>query len=778
MLRKYLLKIFLWFVVSILLIVSIFSFIIYFNAEKILLDNEYITSKKILSQVKYNIDMIDASIKNFCVNIYMNPDIISLMNDVYKDNDQIDLMLKVHKLKSSVEWTNSFLHSVTVYNYESKQFYNIGSTISQNFEDIELKKIFAKYPNLPKLIPISRKIMVEQGEKDQYENVFTYFMYESSINSSARNGVVVVNVKSEWLFDNIKIINMIEKNKQDSIYLLDQTGEFVDNQNKDEAFNNSLKSEFIKNKSLTIEGENTGFFETELKGEKYVVTYVNVENGRWSLLKIQPSREVFKSIYDLKEKAVKVTVVFLLLTIIVSLIITNRVYKPLGKLLSNISLGSLKKAGDEKIKDEISYLNNVYTSLNAEINILNMEKYQSKNIMKIYWLKKLLIGAIDKELFEEIAKKYSLSLPYDGCFTVCIAKIDDFETFKTNNSLKERELVRFAIINIMGEMILEKYLFESIDMGEDHIALIISLSNGADNDFEIMDKQLIMAQEYIIQHFEVSVTVSIGNIITSLKLINNSYTSALKISMYRFIYGKTSVLTPDKVKLNLNNMSIGYPHKLDLKLVENIKSANIQSLNEVLLEISNFLSEINYDNIVVILVNMVNTIWKSVNEGIKSAKNAASFNFIEINRSVFELETKKEFFELLESSLKDVLTVTSDEGSDLKNKVIVDTVVNIINKNYPDSTLCFNQIAAMLKIYPRRLARIFKETEQVSIPEYINNVRLEKASELLEKTGFSVYEIIEKVGIENETYFYSIFKKKYGTTPKDYALMKRFGTIK
>jgi YesN/AraC family two-component response regulator len=36
-----------------------------------------------------------------------------------------------------------------------------------------------------------------------------------------------------------------------------------------------------------------------------------------------------------------------------------------------------------------------------------------------------------------------------------------------------------------------------------------------------------------------------------------------------------------------------------------------------------------------------------------------------------------------------------------------------------------------------------------------------------------VNEVMEKVGIENQSYFYKLFKKQFGTTPKNYAFTKR-----
>ena len=55
-----------------------------------------------------------------------------------------------------------------------------------------------------------------------------------------------------------------------------------------------------------------------------------------------------------------------------------------------------------------------------------------------------------------------------------------------------------------------------------------------------------------------------------------------------------------------------------------------------------------------------------------------------------------------------------------------------------------------------------------SFNDYLNNVRTGKAAELLSTTKLPISRISEEVGILNTNYFYSVFKKRYGTTPATY----------
>jgi len=60
-----------------------------------------------------------------------------------------------------------------------------------------------------------------------------------------------------------------------------------------------------------------------------------------------------------------------------------------------------------------------------------------------------------------------------------------------------------------------------------------------------------------------------------------------------------------------------------------------------------------------------------------------------------------------------------------------------------------------------------KETGQNFI-NYLTNIRIEKAKELLRSTNLKSYEIAYQVGYDNPTYFSTVFKKLTGMTPLDY----------
>jgi len=82
-------------------------------------------------------------------------------------------------------------------------------------------------------------------------------------------------------------------------------------------------------------------------------------------------------------------------------------------------------------------------------------------------------------------------------------------------------------------------------------------------------------------------------------------------------------------------------------------------------------------------------------------------------------------------------------------------------------------VARHIDMSPSWLTKRFNQECGVSIPQYLMQVRVEKAQKLLAETGMLVFEVANAVGFENPRYFVSVFKKATGLTPKAYREQRK-----
>lgn len=74
----------------------------------------------------------------------------------------------------------------------------------------------------------------------------------------------------------------------------------------------------------------------------------------------------------------------------------------------------------------------------------------------------------------------------------------------------------------------------------------------------------------------------------------------------------------------------------------------------------------------------------------------------------------------------------------------------------------------MVSMNPSYFSTLFKKKTGMNFISFLQNVRIEKAKELLVNTNLKLYEVSESVGIANDKYFCRLFKTCTGMTPTDY----------
>lgn len=89
------------------------------------------------------------------------------------------------------------------------------------------------------------------------------------------------------------------------------------------------------------------------------------------------------------------------------------------------------------------------------------------------------------------------------------------------------------------------------------------------------------------------------------------------------------------------------------------------------------------------------------------------------------------------------------------------------------SKVMLSEIAEAVDLSPNFLCRIFKSITGMSPIAYLNTNKINHAKKLLSETNMSVKEISYECGFENDTYFYSLFRKMEGITPSMYRQKQR-----
>ncbi len=107
-------------------------------------------------------------------------------------------------------------------------------------------------------------------------------------------------------------------------------------------------------------------------------------------------------------------------------------------------------------------------------------------------------------------------------------------------------------------------------------------------------------------------------------------------------------------------------------------------------------------------------------------------------------------------------------GSGNYEKELLLKIYRFIDENYKDGELF--DLAKSLKMEDYNLSRLIKKITGKNFTDLVQEKRLSQAEFLLKTTRLSINNIGEMVGYDNSSYFYRLFKKKLGMSPREYRL--------
>ncbi len=102
-----------------------------------------------------------------------------------------------------------------------------------------------------------------------------------------------------------------------------------------------------------------------------------------------------------------------------------------------------------------------------------------------------------------------------------------------------------------------------------------------------------------------------------------------------------------------------------------------------------------------------------------------------------------------------------------KNKQTVDIIKSYIN-NHISEDLSLNTLSNHVNYNSSYISRLFKQTTGLSLFDYINQCRINKAKEYLIHSDLTINLIAKKTGFDTPQYFSIVFRKATGMTPKEY----------
>lgn len=134
-------------------------------------------------------------------------------------------------------------------------------------------------------------------------------------------------------------------------------------------------------------------------------------------------------------------------------------------------------------------------------------------------------------------------------------------------------------------------------------------------------------------------------------------------------------------------------------------------------------------------------------------------------RQIEQLATRGQVVRWLEQLLNELLSQL--EQYSLGRSALVEKARQYVCDNV-EKRIMLQDVAEYVCISPGYLSSLFKKQYSQNLVDYINEVKMERACELIREGRYRIYEISYRMGFENAYYFSRVFKRHIGMTPSEY----------
>lgn len=102
-----------------------------------------------------------------------------------------------------------------------------------------------------------------------------------------------------------------------------------------------------------------------------------------------------------------------------------------------------------------------------------------------------------------------------------------------------------------------------------------------------------------------------------------------------------------------------------------------------------------------------------------------------------------------------------------RSQTVIEKINRYIHEHYKEE-IGRNEIGAEFHLVPEYVARLYKRKTGQNLKDYINEYRIEQAKILLRTSDMLVSDVSAEVGIDNISYFSTLFRKNTGISPNEY----------
>jgi two-component system, sensor histidine kinase YesM len=213
----------------------------------------------------------------------------------------------------------------------------------------------------------------QQSHEMQQKKINSYILPLIDTNTMISAGVIKVNFPSALLET---ALNKITLGQNEHTYLLNQQGENILS-GKIKTPNSILKQSL---KQITTSDDQEGLIEAVFQKEKYLVFFQKLPVGDWILVSEVTESDLFARANHLQQNLLLTSAVLFFITILASVILSNNITSPLGKLAK--AMGFIERGDFSGAKRFMPHIKSQNNEIDYLINVTEHTIDQLQNLIE------------------------------------------------------------------------------------------------------------------------------------------------------------------------------------------------------------------------------------------------------------------------------------------------------------------------------------------------------------------------------------------------------------
>lgn len=266
---------------------------------------------------------------------------------------------------------------------------------------------------------------------------------------------------------------------------------------------------------------------------------------------------------------------------------------------------------------------------------------------------------------------------------------------------------------------------------------------------------------------EVSITIGVGQSCDTLQEIGRSYKTAVDALGYRAIVGGGKTIYINDME-PVSRGKLQLDDKSEAEFTAAIKFGPRELIDEVIRNLAARMEDakVHARQHQVYMLSIVNCMIRLMQQyDLNMADMFDSENqYTDIMDGIYRREEFADRIIPIAYRMNEALNRERDNTT----KKVIREAKEYIREHYSNQELSVEMICRHLHMSPAYFSTVFKKETGQTYINYLTEVRLEKAVELLNETDDKTYMIAQKVGYQEQNYFSYVFKKRYGVSPTKY----------